>query len=232
MDTKSKQKRVLRFMTLTRLPISVRTAIENQKLPQIRKLAKLYSEGKTVRKNRRVALVLFCEGAELGDAQLAWYAGDAYEFGLGTEKSLAKAELYFERAVVCGSIGAITALGELRWRTAKSAQAQSAIVRLYRRAAKHGEPHAIHNIGVCYASGIGLKKNLSAAFESFLRAAELGHVEAEFKVGWCLLNGEGTKKNRKAGAIWLKRASTSGHRQAETILKLLTKSNTDIDCIG
>lgn len=177
-----------------------------------------YCQGEGVRKSNKIALILFLAGARLGDAESAWYAADAFKYGLGTPKSLIEAEKYLKLASRLGSLGATTALGELYWSHATCDADRRMAITLYKRAARRKEPHALHNIGVCYSSGVGLRKNRPLAFRYFLRAAEAGHVEAAFKVGWCYMYGEGIKKNSADGLSWLRRAAGAGHQEAEKLL--------------
>lgn len=198
--------------------MQVEVAIKSGDLHAVRALAKQYSQGVGVRKNRRLALRLYQAGASLGDAELAWYAADALEHGLGAPKSPTDAAQFLTLAAELGSVGATTALGEYKWHQAKSDADRREAIALYRRAAKHGEPHALHNLGVCYSSGNGLRKNTKLAFEKFVLAAEQGHVEAAFKVGWCLLHGEGIAANRRLARQWLRRAAGAGHSYAARLL--------------
>lgn len=206
-------------MSETRIPERVRLAIANSDLQAIRALADQYFDGDGVRKNRRVAFALFCSGARLGDANLAWRAADAFEYGEGVQRSAAEFERYLRIAVKLGSSGATTALGELLWRKSKSSVQKRSAVLLYRRAARLGEPHALHNLGVCNSTGDGARKNLRIAFEYFYSAAKLGHVEAQFKTGWCLLYGEGVPANRTRALRWLRRAAEQGSSNADQLLK-------------
>lgn len=202
-----------------KLPLQVRAALERNKLGEIQALAEQYLEGTGVRKNRRIAFALHEAGARLGDAESAWYAADALEYGEGVEKSPSASARYLRLAVKLGSIGAMTALGEHLWRLGKTDADRREALSLYRRAANRGEPHALHNLGVCYSTGVGVRKNLKTAFEKFSLAAEQGHIEAAFKVGWCLLHGEGTPTNRRLALQWLRRAMKAGHRDAARLLK-------------
>lgn len=203
-----------------RLPQRVRAALEHNELSEIRALAQQYSSGTGVRKNKRVAFALYEAGARLGDAESAWYAADALEYGEGMAKSLMASTRYLRLAVKLGSVGAMTALAEHLWSFGKTDADRSESLSLYRRAAKRGEPHALHNLGVCYSTGTGVRKSLKTAFEKFSSAAEGGHVEAAFKVGWCLLRGEGTSVDRKRALYWLRLAMKSGHRGAAHLLKM------------
>lgn len=206
------------------LPLRARVAIEEGRSHAIRVLAKQYSQGIGVRKNRRVAFALYEAGAELRDAEMAWLAADALEYGLGVSKSPADAERYLKLAADLGSVGATSALGEYRWRSARTDVERRDAIALYRRAAKHGEPHALHNLGVCYSSGLVVRKNLRLAFEKFFLAARRGHTEAMFKLGWCLLNGEGVLADRRRAIRWLRRAANSGHLHATQLLSEVTGS--------
>lgn len=205
-------------LTHSALPQRVRVVLDANRLPAIRRLAKEYSLGMGVRKNSRIALALFLAGAKLRDAESAWYAADAFEYGLGTSINLVEAEKYLKLASRLGSAGATTALGEMYWSHAKSDADRRKAIALYRRAGRRGEPHALHNIGVCHSGGVVLRKSPVLAFKYFLLAAESGHIEAAFKVGWCFVYGEGTIQSTANGRLWLRRAARSGHREAKKLL--------------
>ena len=211
-----------------RLPRQVRNALEARDLQEIKELAWQYSEGTDSegisirRKDHKIAFLLFKAGAELGDPELTWSTADALKYGLGVTKSLSEAEKYYRRAIRLGSMGATTSLGHLYWYKGTDKDRRKAIT-LYRRAARMDEEHALHNIGVCYSTGVGLKKNLPLAFKYFLRAAGNGHLEAAFKVGRCYLYGKGIKANLKKSLLWLGRAAECGHLEAKKLLSKLEK---------
>lgn len=206
------------------LPAAVVAVIGQRNVARIRELAERYEDGLGVRKNRRVAFALYETGAVLGDPELAWKAADALEYGLGVKKSLERAKHYLEVASKFGSIGATTALAQLIWRQGKSDIDRRAAIRLYRKSAAHGEPHAMHNLGVCYSTGEGVKMNYAEASKYFRGAAERGHVEAQFKLGWCYLHGEGVRVNRRVAAAWFRKAAEHAHPQATRLLESLTQA--------
>ena len=114
----------------------------------------------------------------------------------------------------------MTALGVYYWESARSDLQRDKALRFYKMAARRGESHALHNIGVCYSNGIGLRKNMPTAYRYFSRASELGHVEAQFKVGWCLLYGKGVHSNPETAKKWLKLAAFHGHTEAAKLLSV------------
>jgi TPR repeat protein len=171
------------------------------------------------KRNERQAFLLSKQGAALNDPYLTWVVGDAYEHGEGVEKSLRKAKHHYEVAVRLGSIEATTSLGVYLWERARSEDDRRRALRLYRKAARHNEPNAIHNLGVIYSLGNVVRQSPTAAYRHFLRAAKLGHTEAQFKVGWCLLYGEGTARDRAAARKWLGAAARHGQTDAHKLLQ-------------
>lgn len=59
----------------------------------------------------------------------------------------------------------------------------------------NGNDEATRNLGVMYANGDGVKKDLKKAFEYYLKASEAGNLKATFSVVSFLYNGKGTTKN-------------------------------------
>ena len=51
-------------------------------------------------------------------------------------------------------------------------------VAAYRKAAEQGDADAQYNLGVCYANGYGLQKDLTQAMFWFRKAADQGHAKA------------------------------------------------------
>ncbi|MEJ0037662.1 MAG: tetratricopeptide repeat protein [Gammaproteobacteria bacterium] len=192
---------------------------ERGRFAALRSLVDKLRAGDGVRRNAGRAFRLALKGAELGDAYLTWYVGDAYENGEGTVASLAEARRYYEHAMALGSPEAATALGVYWWTHARSSRDRKRALSLYRKAATQSEPHALHNLGVCYSTGNGVRRSFTTAYRYFLKAAKKGHLEAQFKVGWCLLYGEGVRTDPKKARTWLRTAARQGHREADKLLK-------------
>jgi hypothetical protein len=68
-------------------------------------------------------------------------------------------------------------------------------LRLYEKAAAAGYPTAMHNIGVLYATGEGVKKDDAEAMRWYKRAADAGDPLGMLELGWLYAFGEGNARN-------------------------------------
>ena len=64
--------------------------------------------------------------------------------------------------------------------------------KIWERGHANGNDEATRNLGVMYANGDGVKKDLKKAFEYYLKASEAGNLKATFSVVSFLYNGKGT----------------------------------------
>jgi len=74
-------------------------------------------------------------------------------------------------------------------------------------AAKRGDAEAQFNVGVSYANGEGVSKNLFQAVYWFRKAAEQGHANAQYNLGVCYYDGEGVSKNLFQAVYWFRIAA-------------------------
>ena len=73
-----------------------------------------------------------------------------------------------------------------------------------RDAAEKGEPEAQYKLGVCYANGDGVEKDLKQAAYWWRKAAEQGFAPAQLNLGFCYYNGEDVEKDLKQAAYYRK----------------------------
>src|SRR5205085_2674172 len=78
---------------------------------------------------------------------------------------------------------------------------------LYKKAAEHGKEAAQYNLGRCYKSGIGVKKDNIKAFECYKKSAENGNINAQIFLGYAYCFGKGEKDLEKAICWWQKAAN-------------------------
>ena len=83
-----------------------------------------------------------------------------------------------------------------------------------KRAAKKGNAVAQFDLAMMYASGNGVKKNESIAFNWFQKSARNDHVEAKYYMGLSFLQGRGVKKQLHLARYWFKLASDAGYSKA------------------
>lgn len=68
----------------------------------------------------------------------------------------------------------------------------------YKEAANKGNAEAQLAIGLCYAEGIGITKDMEQAAFWLRMAAERGELQtAQYALGMCYLMGDGVPKNNK-----------------------------------
>jgi uncharacterized protein len=84
--------------------------------------------------------------------------------------------------------------------------------------ARMGDVDAQYHLGLMYANGAGVKKDLTQALEWITRSAERGHAGAQFLLGRHLAGDAGVGVTRQADDAraleWLMRAGQQGHARA------------------
>lgn len=79
-------------------------------------------------------------------------------------------------------------------------------------------PYGQNGLGVCYAYGFYVKKDIEKAAYWFLNAARKGLAIAQFNIGNCYYHDYGISK-RKQAHYWYKKAAEQGLEIAKEILK-------------
>ncbi len=74
---------------------------------------------------------------------------------------------------------------------------------------------AQYKLGVCYATGTGIKGDSRLAVKWYLEAAKQGHVQAQYESGVCYATGAGILPSFKLAVSWYLEAANQGHAQAQ-----------------
>jgi TPR repeat protein len=77
----------------------------------------------------------------------------------------------------------------------------------WKAAADAGQPQAQFDLGVLYAQGLGVKRDLSAAEQWYRKAAEQGNAEAEFALGQMYSRGWGVPRDEADAMRWFQMAN-------------------------
>lgn len=77
-----------------------------------------------------------------------------------------------------------------------------------------GDSMAISSLGVCYAKGMGVKKDTKKAFQLFQRAAEMGNPTDICNLGVCYKKGTGVAVDHKKAAELYQKAADMGDAAA------------------
>lgn len=86
------------------------------------------------------------------------------------------------------------------------------------RAAEQGYADAQFNLGLMYANGEGVEKDMAQAVELFRKAAEQGHVDAQNNLGAMYFTGEGIERDEKKAIEWFEKAAAQGNADAQANL--------------
>lgn len=84
--------------------------------------------------------------------------------------------------------------------------------------AESGDPIAQNDLGLVYAKGDGIEKDLVRAKKLFYKSALQGCADAQFNLGWCYESGKGTETKPKEAFKWYRKASEMGHSKAQFFL--------------
>jgi TPR repeat protein len=121
-----------------------------------------------------MALEIYEEACDRGDATACNDLGVSYQRGYGTRQDDQMALQIFERACRLGSAEACNnqgALLEHEWTTGRDLEA---VNDLYRHACEGGSALGCSNLGALFAKGTGVEQNLAEARWLFQRACQLG----------------------------------------------------------
>ncbi len=142
-----------------------------------------------------------------------------------------------------GNVQALNAWGNLQLDagvnaadTNESARCLAYAASLFRKAAGKGDANGLYNLGMCYARGIGERRDDSSAFLCFRSAAEKGHPAAMNSFGWFLREGRVGNPDMEFAAQWFAKAAELGdptaafnlalaHIRGEGVPKDMAKAN-------
>ena len=91
-----------------------------------------------------------------------------------------------------------------------SARCISTAYAMFRKAAGMGDANGLYNLGMCYARGIGEKRDDTSAYLCFRSAAEKGHPAAMNSFGWFLREGRTGDRDPEFAAKWFEKAAELG----------------------
>ena len=81
-----------------------------------------------------------------------------------------------------------------------------------------GSIAACTNLGVCYGTGKGTKKDYSKAFECYTKAANAGSNVAQRTLGYYYMKGLGCSQDYEKAFEWLGRSADNGQKTAASLL--------------
>ena len=88
-------------------------------------------------------------------------------------------------------------------------------IKYYRLATKVNYAEAQFKLGLCYANGRSVPKNVVKAIEWYRLAAKQGHILAKYNLGVCYFNGDGVQKDYSEAAKWISDMAEQGNEDAQ-----------------
>ena len=88
-------------------------------------------------------------------------------------------------------------------------------------------PYGQNGLGVCYAYGLFVEKDMEKAAYWFKNAAHKGLSLAQFNLGNCYYHGNGVTEDRKLAYYWYKRADEQGLSIAKEMLTYVGSGGSD-----
>lgn len=148
--------------------------------------------------------------AAAGNPEALCVIGRCYEKGLGVQRDLILAAVYYVRAIRLDSYRAPTLLWKLMntEEFTRHLGAKSAI----------GDPDALYVWSGLTTVGFSKLLNEKQAFELLQRAANAGHIPAMVELGSCYFVGRWTQRDQNKAVEWWNRASRLGNLEADVRL--------------
>ena len=153
--------------------------------------------------------IKFCRQAAAASGKtsrrFSFQLGRAYEAGGKSQEALAA----YRKAANQGSTSALAGLASL---DKKSGGANSGETRkMFERAAQGGDPVALNNMGMAYATGEGVPVDYAKARSLFAQAAEGNNADAMFQLGLMTEQGDGGPKDDTAARALYEKAAARDH---------------------
>ena len=183
-------------------------------------LGELYNQGLGVRRDPDQAARWYRLAAERGDVHAMSSLGLMAADGRGTDRGPAAARAWFEKAAALGEPTASYNLALLLLASGAPADIPRA-AGLLRVAADAELPDALHDLGVLYARGQGVKRDREEAARLYLRALKGGSLSGEVEYAIALANGDGVGKDEVMAARVFRRAASRGNAIAQNRLARL-----------
>jgi TPR repeat protein len=122
-----------------------------------------------------------------------------------------------------GHVGAILFLASTTFAFADTATGLKALenhdyataVREFNAGVDRGEADAQVNLGIMYARGLGVEKDIAEAWRLFQLSAAQGNAQAQFRMGLRSAQGWGVQQDFAQASKWYQRAADQGDTLAE-----------------
>jgi TPR repeat protein len=154
--------------------------------------------------------------ADRGNADAAFYAGRAYDGGIGTEQDFRQAQYWYEKAAEADHPAAIHNLASLYEHGRDTVeQDEERAFSLYLRAVELGNPASMSTAGDMLVEGRGTLRDFEQALELYMRAALLGEARAMRKLGDAYKEGKVASRDLVESYAWHSVAAQTYSQEAQ-----------------
>ena len=168
------------------------------------------------------ALNIFYALAKKEDVRAQYNVALIYENGLGVEKDLPQAQLWYERAAKNGNASAQYNLGQMYHVAGEEdVHAYEKAKYWYDKAVNSGVKEAYNNLGALYLNGQGVNKDEQKAFRFFQKGAKKGDEAAKVNVAILYAWGKDVTHDKMKAYEYLKSALKAGRSEASEYLDKL-----------
>lgn len=151
--------------------------------------------------------------AERGDANAQFNLGLCYDKGKGVAKNSAEAVKWYSKAAAQGHTDA-------KLNLEKSDYAVGIEFQKNKASAERGDADAQYKVGLCYAEGKGVEKDVLEARKWYSKAAAQGHADAQYKFANTYYYGLGVGQDYAKAVEWNLKAAEQGHATGQHNLGL------------
>ena len=185
------------------------------------KLARMYYQGKGIRRDLGESVGWFRKASDQGYAKAEFSLGDLYHRGEGVPKDDAEAVRWIQKAADQGDPYAESALGYSYLNGEGVPRDETQALAWYRKAAEQGYALAQQALGWMYSNGQGVQQDDGQAVAWYRKAAEQGDAVAQASLGYMYAYGRGVTRDRLGAVRWYRMAAAQGDQNARQALGLL-----------
>jgi len=147
-----------------------------------------------------------------------WLGKCYYDGDDGTEKDIAKAIEWFQKAADQNQVGAQYLLGKCYYEGDGVEKDIAKAIYWFQKAVDYGDIYALYCLGKCYYEGDGAEEDIAKAIDLFQKAADQDQEDAQYLLGECYYYGNGVDKNIAKAIELLQKATDQGQEDAQYLL--------------
>lgn len=220
------QKHAAELQKLSDLAVRIRTKADKGDAAAEYKLARMFYEGRGVKRDITASVLWFRKAADQGYAKAEFSLGDLYCRGEGVPKDDSEALHWIQKAADQGDPYGESALGYSYLNAEGVPQDDVQALTWYRKAAEQSYPLAQQALGWMYFNGRGAVKDYTQAAGWYQKAAEQGDAISQATLGYMYAYGLGVEKDSIGALRWYRMAAAQGEPSAVRFLKSFRPTRT------